>query len=391
MMDVVGHNISNVNTPGFKSSRITFEEALAQTLGPAAPAGSGRGGVNPLQLGLGARVSSIEGVFTQGAALITGRATDIAIQGDGFFTLDLAGQRLYTRAGAFSFDEEGTMVAPNGATVQGWQADASGVIDNQLPVGQITLPLSQVIEAVDTDLVSIGGNLSAALGVGETYQTTTVIYDSIGNTHNLLVRFENTAAGAFDVDVEIDGAAVTTSPTGITFDTAGQLSSTSTIAVTGPTPGGADPISFDIELGGLGGMVQFGGASTAEVTDRDGMAEGVLRGFIIDEKGRITAQFSNGETDILAQIATATFENPDGLVRTGDTAFIESLASGGPDLGAPGEAVRGLLSAGALESSNVDLGQEFTNLIIAQRGFQANGRVITTSDEMLSELVNLKR
>lgn len=385
MMDVVGHNISNVNTPGFKSSRITFAEALAQTLGTADV------GTNQIQLGLGARVSSIEGVFTQGAALMTGRATDIAIQGDGFFTLDLAGQRLYTRAGAFSFNEDGTMVAPNGATVQGWQAAAGGVIDNQLPTGDITLPLSQVIGAVDTDLVNIGGNVSAAMAVGDTYRTTTVIYDSIGNTHNLAVEFENTAPGAFDVNVEIDGSAVTGVPTGITFDTAGQLSSATTIAVTAPAPGGADPIAFDIELGGLGGLVQFGGGSTAEVTNRDGMAEGVLRGFTIDEKGRITAQFSNGETEILAQIATATFENPDGLVRTGDTAFVESLSSGGPDIGAPGQAVRGLLSAGALEASNVDLGQEFTKLIIAQRGFQANSRVITTSDEMLAELVNMKR
>lgn len=391
MMDVVGHNISNVNTHGFKSSRITFEEALAQTLGPAAPAGSGRGGVNPLQLGLGSRISSIEGVFTQGASLITGRATDLAIQGDGFFAVDLAGARSYTRAGAFSLDEDGTVVSPNGAFVMGWQADANGVIDNTLPVGQIELPLSQVIDAAATSDVSIGGNLSAALGVGDTYQVTSIVYDSIGNSHQLAVEFEKTGAAAFDVNVSVDGTASTVSPTSITFGTDGQLTSATTIAVTGPTPADADPMAFDIELGGLGGLVQFGGDSTAEVTDRNGMAEGVLRGFQIDEKGRMTAQFSNGETQVLAQIAIATFENPDGLVRIGDTSFTESLSSGAPDIGAAGQDVRGLITSGALESSNVDLGQEFTNLIIAQRGFQANGRVVTTSDEMLSELVNLKR
>ena len=391
MMDVVGNNIANVNTAGFKSAQVTFEEALTQTLQGPAGSGNSRGGTNPLQIGLGTKVASIDGVFTQGATQVTGRPTDLAISGDGFFMLELEGQRVYTRAGTFRWDESGNLVAPGGYLVQGWLADSQGDIATQTAVGKINLPLSQVIDPVETSSVEIGGNLTVDAAIGDIHTTSIITYDSLGEAHELVVEFEKTGANAWDVRGSVDGNAVTLSTTSVTFDTNGTLTSASTISVSGYTPPGADPIAIDLDLASAAPLVQFGGPATAESVDQNGNAIGFLTNFAISENGTISGQFSNGETKVLAMIATATFNNPSGLIRAGETHFSASTNSGEPIIGEPGGGNRGLVAAGALEMSNVDLAQEFTNLIIAQRGFQANSRVITASDEVLNDLVNLKR
>jgi flagellar hook protein FlgE len=391
MMDVVGNNIANVNTAGFKSAQVTFEEALAQTLQGPAGAGLTSGGTNPLQIGLGVKVSSIDGVFTQGATQVTGRPTDLAISGDGFFMLELDGKRVYTRAGAFRWDESGNLVAPGGYLVQGWMADAQGNLATQTAVGKINLPLSQVIEPVETSEINLGGNLTVDAAVGDVHTTSIVVYDSLGEAHEVIVDFTKTAANAWDVAATMDGNALTLSTTSITFNTDGTLTSSGTISMSGYTPPGAEPIAIDLRLDGSAPLVQFGGPGTAESYDQDGNAIGFLTNFSIAENGTISGQFSNGETKVLAMIATATFNNPSGLIRDGETFFLASTNSGEPIVGEPGTGNRGLMAGGALEMSNVDLAQEFTNLIIAQRGFQANSRVITASDEILSDLVNLKR
>lgn len=391
MMDVVGNNIANVNTAGFKSAQITFGEAMAQTL--QGPAGSGleSGGTNPLQIGLGVQVASIDGVFTQGATQITGRPTDIAIQGDGFFVLQGAGGRVYTRAGTFRWDESGNLVAPGGQLVQGWLADVNGNVQTQTAVDAINLPLSQVIDPVETSAVDLGGNLSSDMAVGDIHTTSIVVYDSLGEPQELLMEMEKTAANAWDVRASMDGTSLTLSTSALTFGPDGALTSAGTIAVSGYTPPGASPISFDVVLNGSSPLVQFGGSASAESIDQDGNAIGFLTDFSIATNGTISGQFSNGETKVLAKIAVATFNNPSGLIRAGETRFEASVNSGQPLIGEPGNGNRGMLSAGALEMSNVDLAQEFTNLIIAQRGFQANSRVISASDEVLADLVNLKR
>ncbi len=391
MMDVVGNNIANVNTAGFKSAQITFGEAMAQTL--QGPAGSGvqSGGTNPLQIGLGVQVASIDGVFTQGATQITGRPTDIAIQGDGFFVLQGSSGRVYTRAGTFRWDESGNLVAPGGQLVQGWLADAAGNVQTQTAVTTINLPLSQVIDPVETSTVQLGGNLSSDMAVGEIHSTSIVVYDSLGNAQELLVEFEKTGANAWDVRGTMNGTSLTLSTGSVTFGPDGALTSSGTITVSGYTPPGASPINFDVVLDGASPLVQFGGSASAESIDQDGNAIGFLTDFSIASNGTISGQFSNGETKVLAKIATATFNNPSGLIRAGETRFEASVNSGQPLIGEPGNGNRGMLASGALEMSNVDLAQEFTNLIIAQRGFQANSRVITASDEVLADLVNLKR
>ncbi len=247
MMDVVGNNIANVNTAGFKSAQVTFEEALAQTLQGPAGAGTARGGTNPLQIGLGVKVSSIDGVFTQGATQVTGRPTDLAISGDGFFMLELDGKRVYTRAGAFRWDESGNLVAPGGFLVQGWLADAQGNLATQTAVGKINLPLSQVIEPVETSQLLIGGNLTVDAAVGDVHTTSIVTYDSLGEAHEVIVDFTKAGANSWTVAATMDGNALTLGSTTVTFDTDGTLTSSGTIAASGYTPPGADPIALDFE------------------------------------------------------------------------------------------------------------------------------------------------
>ena len=391
MMDVVGNNIANVNTAGFKSAQITFGEAMAQTLQGPAGAGVESGGTNPLQIGLGVQVASIDGVFTQGAIQITGRPTDIAIEGDGFFVLEAASGRQYTRAGTFRWDESGNLVAPGGQLVQGWLAAADGSVETQTAVQSIKLPLAQVIQPVETSTVHVGGNLSADAVIGDTHTTSIVVYDSLGEPQELMVEFEKTSANTWDVSASMNGTNLTLGSTSVTFDTDGELTSAGTIAVSGYTPPGASPLGLDLVLDSSSPLVQFGGNSSAESVDQNGNAIGFLTDFAIAANGTISGQFSNGETKVLAMIATATFNNPSGLIRSGETRFEASVNSGQPLIGAPGNGNRGTLASGALEMSNVDLAQEFTNLIIAQRGFQANSRVITASDEVLADLVNIKR
>ena len=302
MMDVVGNNIANVNTAGYKSAQVTFEEALAQTLQGPAGAGTARGGTNPLQIGLGVKVSSIDGVFTQGATQVTGRPTDLAISGDGFFMLELDGKRVYTRAGAFRWDESGNLVAPGGFLVQGWLADAQGNLATQTAVGKINLPLSQVIEPVETSQLLIGGNLTVDAAVGDVHTTSIVTYDSLGEAHEVIVDFTKAGANSWTVAATMDGNALTLGSTTVTFDTDGTLTSSGTIAASGYTPPGADPIALTLNLGGSAPLVQYGGPATAESYDQDGNAIGFLTNFSIAENGTISGQFSNGETKVLAMI-----------------------------------------------------------------------------------------
>ena len=264
MMDVVGNNIANVNTAGFKTSVVTFQEALSQTLQGPVAAGAETGGSNPVQIGLGAKVASIDAVFTQGATQVTGRSTDLAIQGSGFFVLDSAGSREYTRSGNFGFDSQGNLTGTSGSRVMGWLADSAGNIDLSASIEAIQIPLSQVIDPVITTTVQVGGNLPADTPVGDAATTSIPIFDSLGNPHELILRFENNGPNDWTLSGEIDGNAVTISATGVTFAADGTLTSASPITVSGWTPPGADPLSFEVDLQGDTPIVQFGGTDSME-------------------------------------------------------------------------------------------------------------------------------
>ena len=391
MMDVVGNNIANVNTTGFKASQVTFAEAISQTLSGASASTPTRAGINPTQIGLGTTLGSIDRVFTQGASQVTGRTTDLAIQGDGFFLVEADGERSYTRSGVFNFDDAGNLTATGGQRVQGWVTDAAGNIDINRPVGKIVLPTGQLIEPDQTTSVKIGGNLSADSLVGDSLQSSITIYDSLGASHEVQFTFTKAAVNNWTLTAQVDGNPLTVADPSITFDGTGILTSSATTVLSGYTPPGANPLSFTVDLASGANLAQYGGPPNMEALSADGTAIGSLIGYSIGDDGAIEGQFSNGKTQILAQIATAVFANNGGLLQTGDGNFRSTSQSGAALIGAPGTSSRGLLAAGTLEMSNVDLAREFTNLIIAQRGFQANSRVITTSDELLADLVNLKR
>jgi flagellar hook protein FlgE len=395
-MDVIGNNIANVNTVGFKSSRVTFEEAFAQLVSGARPPGSDSNetGLNPYQVGLGMNIGSIDLLFTQGNLEATGVKTDLAIQGDSFFVVSDGLQNFYTRAGNFVLDADGNLVtATNGLVVQGRTA-VDGVLSDT--VGNITLPFGQKSAARATENALITGNLNAEAAVGETRDTSITVYDAMGVGHEMTITFEKATPTTWTYTVAATDGTVGSGGAGtLTFDTEGRLAApVPTDPVVFTPDGGAADVSVTLNFGAegdLGGISQFAAPSTATLREQDGNTMGSMESFAIDQSGNIRGAFSNGSSLVLGQIALADFNNPSGLFRTGNNMYQISANSGAPVIGFAGEGSQSAITAGALEMSNVDLAQEFTNMITAQRGFQSNARVISTSDEMLQELVNLRR
>ncbi|MBT1002805.1 flagellar basal-body rod protein FlgF [Paenarthrobacter sp. DKR-5] len=369
MLDVTGNNIANVNTAGFKSSSVQFEDTLSQlTKGAGAPTGNS-GGTNPAQVGLGVQVAGIVTNFNQGSAQATGKATDLMISGDGFFTVNVGGQQLYTRAGDFNLDANGQLVTPDGAVLQGWTA-VNGVVQTGGPVGSLSVSSTAVSPARATTRATVSGNVPADAAAGAVLDRQINIYDGSGNATGLDLTFTRTATG-WDVAGK-DGAS-----TSLTF-TNGALTGGGSL-----TTGGVN-----VDLSKVTG---FTGMTSVSIDSQDGRAAGTLESFSVAKDGTIMGSFSNGAKQAVAQLAMAKFTNPGGLEKAGDSEYRVSADSGAPVLGTAGAAGFGEINAGSLEMSNVDLSQEFTNLIVAQRGFQANARIITTSDQVLQELVDLKR
>ncbi len=397
-MDVIANNIANVNTVAFKSSRVTFEEGFAQLLQgasrPPGNAGNLSGGTNPVQIGLGMAVGSIDLNFVQGNVEVTGVNTDVALEGDSFFVVSDGSANFFTRSGNFQLDAEGRLVAStNGFVVQGKQA-VDGVLTDAIV--DIRLPFGQKAAAKSTDEVILAGNLDASLAVGETRETTIAVFDAVGAPEEVTIRFTKASATTWDFEVlPATGAAVSGNSGTLTFDGEGRLVAPVPTApfVYTPTSGSAD-VSLNVNWGTEGsidGLSQFAAPSSAVLREQDGYTMGDLERFSIDTTGKITGGFSNGVTLTLAQLVLADFNNPAGMLRMGNNMYSASANSGAPVLGYSGEGSRSTITSGALEMSNVDLANEFTNMITAQRGFQSNARVITTSDEMLQELVSLKR
>lgn len=370
MLDVTGNNIANVNTAGFKGSAVRFQDSLSQLMVAAGTPAALAGGTNPAQVGLGVQVAAIQTNFATGSAQTTGRAGDLMIAGDGFFAVRAGGETLYTRAGGFSFDAAGKMVTPDGAIVQGWVAGPGGVNTGQAPVN-IVLPQDAVSAAQATTTAGVTGNLPSDAAAGEEIVRDITVYDAEGVASSLSLTFTRTATGW---DVVEAGSGATGS---LTF-TDGIQNGALTLNAGG----------IDVDLGEVTGYAEL---KTIAITEQDGAAAGTLQAYGITKDGSVIGTFSNGRTETLAKIAMATFTNPEGLEKAGSNAYRVSVNSGAAQIGEPGQAGFGSLVSGALEMSNVDLSQEFTNLIIAQRGFQANARIITTSDEVLQELTQLKR
>lgn len=499
-LDIVGDNIANVNTPGFKAGRAVFADMLAQVSRTgSAPAGDG-GGQAPLQVGLGVSVEATENDLTQGGLMVTNRPTDLAIDGDGYFVLADGSGKVYTRAGAFRWSADGKLVDQDGRFVLGWLAEngvlgsdrsaaalkpvaydgalsigaaqttkavlaknlsatengsyvpGSSVLNVVMPSGTsvpVTVTLSPtagfnrwrwslagnatfsapsgyvefdssgaisrvtdesgnviaeitVTSGSDTATINVTGNKSAlrfvsgANAVSFSYQpyVHTVQFNAYGpkgELYSVNVAFQKTGDNAWSWSAKVfdqTGGAVPCSSSGtISFDLNGRVVSASGNKVSFATADGA-PVEVNLDFSRL---TQYAGESTAVITESDGNAPGELESVDIDEKGTVTGVYTNGLSRTIARLALARFGDPGSLTRVGGNTYKDSPASGAPSFGEPKSGGAGSVVSGALEMSNVDLAREFTSMIVAQRGFLANARIITVSDEVLQELANLKR
>ena len=443
-MDVLGNNIANVNTYGFKKSRVSFQDILSQTVSGAAAPTAEKGGVNPKQVGLGMNIASIDKVFTQGSLQTTGLNLDLALQGDGFFVLERGEELFYTRAGAFALDKNGTLVNPaNGLRIKGWQAIQAGdeyIVNTTGELEDIVVPVGGKDPAKETSIVRYRSNLYSETPLlpedrlptekellEATVATNIDIYDSRGNVHLATLEFTRvqgeantwratTSVQGADPDtisLDVGGPNVNDSNTiivrfnnqgavvsiddaptlpGAPSDTVAEGRLTATLNFTFPVEGITQAVELDFGTAGLyDGITQFAAPSSAKAYEQDGYGMGYLESFTVDNAGVITGVYTNGKKAPIAQIAVATFTNPQGLNAEGDNTFRQTNNSGLANIGSADTGGRGRITAGALEMSNVDLAEQFTDMIVTQRGFQANSRSITTSDQMLQELLTLKR
>ena len=418
-MDVIGNNISNVNTTGFKGSRTLFSEAFNQNLQGASGPTPNLGGRNPMQIGLGANVNTIDVNMNEGSSQRTDIVTDLKIEGRGFFIVRNAEGTKFTRAGAFRIDAAGNLVNPAGMNVMGWKPDPNK--PNEIQKGEVSpLKLLSPENMYSLPKATTKGTLSGNINQNDSQVQTTglgapitmTVYDSQGYPYTVQFRVKKTATpNQYKITLEsvrdqkgndVKGTtnpnlALTPSPVNLSFDSAGKISTNpATFKISGgDTTFGSKFSEIDVDFSQI---TQFSGNTNVEGVrgDKDkvgaGNAAGKLTSFQIGGDGRIMAKYSNGDTKLLGQIAIADFDNPAGLQKEGENLFSTTMNSGEFNgIGKDATSLGSKINSGVLEMSNVDLSLEFTEMITTQRGFQANSRVITTSDEILQELVNLKR
>lgn len=404
---IYGDNIANANTKGFKVSRPEFQDVIAKSL---------KGLLGGNQIGRGVRLAAVNPIFSQGSILQTESSTDLAITGDGFFVVNGADGQSYTRDGSFHFDKDGKLINADGYKVAGYQADENGKITSKM--GDISLDRT-VIDAKKSTDVKLFMNLDLRAEKGLEFdpkrpdQTShfasgVTVYDSAGAAHVTTLYFNRTEDGIWSWRAMVKGEETTNGKKGemvegakgkLIFDTDGRLKEQVVEKSAFNFNKGALPdqnITFnfgdDKKHGGAGLQItQYGTNSETYKTLQDGYTAGTLAGSSINDDGSLTAIFSNGENLNVAQLALAKFENPEGLFKMGQNRYRESRLSGQATLGAPQSGGRGRISSKTIESSTTDVASEFINLMQAQRNFQANAKVISTSDEMLQEVLNLKR
>ena len=401
-LDVIGNNIANINTVGYKVGRATFKEMLNQTMAGATGPNNGRGGTNPSQVGLGVVIGSVDVNLSQGSMQATGRQTDLAIEGNGFFSLGDGSNTFYTRDGTFGLDAQYNLVsASTGLKVLGWNADqTSGIVDTSAPItgaSGIKIPVGGMSLARQTSAINVGGNLNASALKDDTYKIKFSVYDSLGLEHETQITFTKmdtdpiTNQAQWGYKVTVPDANPTDVATGtLKFDDKGH-SSVENVDISfdlADSNGSITPLAAKINFADVS---QLNGIDTVDLTYQDGLPMGTLEGFSIGRDGLVSGTFSNGSSRAIGQVALAEFNNASGLSKAGNNLLRESPNSGTARIATPGTGSCGLIAAGFLEASNVDLANEFSNMIVAQRGFQANSRIITVSDEVLQELVSLKR
>ncbi len=392
-IDVVGNNLANLNTTGFKDSTVSFNDLVTQAIG--AVTGSSQVGV-----GVGAPITTTQ--FSQGAITSTGGPMDAAIQGNGFFVITTPdGATEYTRAGNFQVDSKGNLTTPTGELVQGWTV-SGGVLNTSGPIGPITVPAGALAQPEVTQNTSVSLNLDATAAAGTQFSTSVQIYDSLGSAHTVTYTFtQSGTANQWNYSVGIPTGDTTPAGTPITgtltFNSDGQLISPASnaepvIAITGLNDGAADmSVNWNLYSDGSADITQFSQASATSAQSQDGAAAATLVSVGLGNGGQILAQYSNGQQVVAGQLAMATISNPVSLVGVGDNAYQTTAETALPSVGLPGTGGRGTVAGGSLESSTVDMATEFTNLIVYQRGYEANAHVVTTVDQLTQDTIALKQ
>ncbi len=413
-LGVVGDNIANTNTVGFKTQRAVFQDVLGHSI---------LAGTSTALPGSGVRVGDIQQMFTQGTLANTGVSTDLALNGDGFFvvngTVDGITSNFYTRAGQFALDKDGFLTNAAGLRVQGYAANADGTF--QAAPSSVKAPTSS-LPARSTQNISLTANLDASAAVPtvafdpqdpaktSNFSTSVTVYDSLGSAHSIDVYFAKTSDNTWDYHALANGDELNPPQAGmnvevglgtLTFTSDGALDSVATTtAITldfggGATAGQAVALDFGSTVAGggtgLDGTTQFASPSSVSNQTQDGYASGDFAGVAVDGQGIVMGLYTNGQKLAISQLAVAKFRSNDGLGRAGQNLWIETRDSGTAALGTAASGGRAAVSSGALEGSNVDLAEEFVGLIQHQRSFSANSKTITTADEMLQELINIKR
>jgi flagellar hook protein FlgE len=399
-LDVVGNNLANLNTTGYKDSTVSFYDLLQQSVA---------GGST--QIGGGVSAPQTERLFTQGSIQATGGNYDAAINGNGFFIAqNAAGNTLYTRAGNFQLNAAGNLVTSTGQFVQGWTAQ-NGVVNTSGAIGDITIPSNALQTPSATQNMALSLNLNAAGVVGQpsgTFSTSVAVVDSLGETHDLTVTFTEASAGTWNYEVDIPGADLTSGTAGtpspvatgsLTFDANGNLTSPTApaqvpIAITGLTDGANDMnVNWNLAtLNGLGTplVTQYAATSAVSASTQDGVPASQVTQVSIANGGAITAQFSDGNQVVVGQLALASVSNPDSLIAVGQNNFEVGADTATPVIGVPSTGTLGSVEGGSLETSTVDIATEFTNLIVYQNSYQANAKVISTLDQMTQNLLSMQ-
>jgi len=399
-LDVVGNNLANLNTTGYKDSNVSFYDLLQQSVA---------GGST--QIGGGVSAPQTERVFTQGSIQATGGNFDAAIDGNGFFVVqNPAGATLYTRAGNFQLNSQGDLITATGQFVQGWSA-ANGVVNTSGPTGNITIPSNALQTPSASQNMALSINLNAGGVVGQpsgSFSTSIQVVDSLGETHDLTVKFTEASPGNWNYEVDIPGADLTSGTAGtpssittgsLTFDANGNLTSPAApaqvpLAITGLSDGANDlNINWNLATNNGAGtplITQFAATSAVSASSQDGVPASQVTQVSISNGGAITAQFSNGSQLVVGQLALASVSNPDSLIAVGQNNFEVGADSATPVIGVPGTGTLGAVEGGSLEASTVDIAKEFTSLIVYQNSYQANSKVISTLNQMTQNLLQIQ-
>jgi flagellar hook protein FlgE len=404
-IDVVGNNLANLNTPGFKASDLAFRDLVSESLGA---------NVGETQVGLGTGQPMTIRQFTQGAVQTTNGQLDAAIQGDGFFVVqDSGGDTFYTRAGHFVSDKSGNLLTTTGEHLQGWTSidPATGQVDTNSPIGNIVVPVGSLHPPAATTVMSQDLNLNSAAAADATsdFKTPLTVYDSLGTSHVLSLNFEKTGPGQWSYNVTLPGSDVSGGTPGTPFDVSG-ASGTLTFDTNGQLvdPPAGSPIAFSITgladgatdmnltwnlytASGAARITQFGEPSAPSANSQNGSPAAQLENVGLSDGGQILARYTDGTQLVVGQVALASIRNPGTLVATGNNNFQLSSLTANPSIGVPSTGGRGAVVGGSIESSTVDIASEFTKLIVFQRAYEANSKVITTADQLSQDTINLMR